>query len=74
MRTCSWWSHSLCASVTVLLPYGVGVVDHSTNVLSSHKVSQPTRGRGEHTLIPLDGWSRCSDVKLVHDSDPAATA
>jgi hypothetical protein len=67
-------AESLCASVTVLLPEGVSVVDHSSSVLSSHKVSQPVGVRGGNTLIHLDGWSVCSDVKLVHESTSEATA
>jgi hypothetical protein len=58
-------AESLCASVEVLLPEGVTVVDHSTALMSSHKVSQAAEEHGP--VIHLDGWSVCSDVKFVSD-------
>ena len=56
-------AESLCASVEVLLPEGVTVVDHGVAVMSSHKVSQASEEHGP--VIHLDGWSVCSDVKFI---------
>jgi hypothetical protein len=56
-------AESLCASVEVLLPEGVTVVDHGTALLSSHKVSQTAEEHGP--VIHVDGWSVCSDVKFL---------
>jgi hypothetical protein len=56
-------AESLCASVEVLLPQGVTVVDHGMSLMSSHKVSQTSEEHGP--VIHLDGWSVCSDVKFV---------
>jgi len=56
-------AESLCASVEVLLPEGVSVVDHSNALFSSHKVGQAGEEHGP--VIYLDGWSVCSDVKFV---------
>jgi hypothetical protein len=56
-------SESLCASVEVLLPEGVTVVDDSVGLLSSHKLSQAPEGHGP--VIHLEGWSVCSDVKFI---------
>ncbi len=54
---------SLCASVEVLLPEAVTVVDDSVSLLSSHKLSQTPEGQGP--VIHLEGWSVCSDVKII---------
>jgi predicted membrane protein len=62
-------AESLCASVEVLLPEGVTVVDHSTSLFSSHKLAQ--EGEEHGPVIHLDGWSICSDVKFL--SAPAAS-
>jgi hypothetical protein len=59
-------AESLCASVEVLLPEGVTVIDHGTQVMSSHKVSQSGQEHGP--VIHLDGWSVCSDVKFLSAS------
>jgi hypothetical protein len=56
-------AESLCASVEVLLPEGVTVVDHGMSLMSSHKVSQSSEEHGP--VIHLDGWSVCSDVKFL---------
>jgi hypothetical protein len=56
-------AESLCASVEVLLPEGVTVVDHGVALMSSHKVSQASEEHGP--VIHLDGWSVCSDVKFI---------
>jgi hypothetical protein len=56
-------AETLCASVEVLLPEGVTVIDHGTSMMSSHKVSQLAEEHGP--VIHLDGWSLCSDVKFV---------
>jgi hypothetical protein len=56
-------AETLCASVEVLLPEGVTVIDHGTSVMSSHKVSQVAEDHGP--VIHLDGWSVCSDVKFI---------
>jgi hypothetical protein len=56
-------AESLCASVEVLLPEGVTVVDHGTALFASHKVSQSGEEHGP--VIYLDGWSVCSDVKFI---------
>jgi len=56
-------AESLCASVEVLLPEGVTVIDEGVSVMSSHKVSQAAEEHGP--VIHLDGWSVCSDVKFV---------
>jgi hypothetical protein len=56
-------AESLCASVEVLLPEGVTVVDHSSTLFASHNVSQTGEEHGP--VIFLDGWSVCSDVKFV---------
>jgi len=56
-------AESLCASLEVLLPEGVTVVDHGTALMSSHKVSQASEEHGP--VIHLDGWSVCSDVKFI---------
>ncbi len=53
----------LCASVEMLLPEGVTVVDHGTALFASHKVSQSGDEHGP--VIYLDGWSVCSDVKFI---------
>jgi hypothetical protein len=54
---------SLCGSLEVLLPAGVAVADHSASVLSSHKVAQSALGPGP--VVHVEGWSVCSDVKVV---------
>jgi|SRR5579864_1823029 len=56
-------AESLCASVEVLLPEGVTVVDHGMQLMSSHKVAQTSEEHGP--VIHLDGWSLCSDVKFL---------
>jgi hypothetical protein len=56
-------AESLCASVEVLLPEGVTVIDQGMSLMSSHKVSQASEEHGP--VIHLDGWSVCSDVKFV---------
>jgi hypothetical protein len=63
-------AESLCASVEVLLPEGVTVVDHGMSLMSSHKVSQTSEEHGP--VIHLDGWSVCSDVKFVSGESAAA--
>jgi hypothetical protein len=56
-------ANALCSSVEVLLPEGVTVVDQSVTFMASHKLSQHA---GEHgPVIYLDGWSVCSDVKIL---------
>ena len=63
-------AESLCASVEVLLPEGVTVIDQGMSLMSSHKVSQAAEEHGP--VIHLDGWSVCSDVKFVTpESAPA---
>jgi hypothetical protein len=56
-------AESLCASVEVLLPEGVTVVDQGMTLMSSHKVSQASEEHGP--VIYVDGWSVCSDVKFI---------
>jgi Cell wall-active antibiotics response 4TMS YvqF len=56
-------AESLCASVEVLLPEGVTVIDHGMALMSSHKVSQAAEEHGP--VIHVDGWSVCSDVKFI---------
>lgn len=56
-------AESLCASVEVLLPEGVTIVDEGMSLMSSHKVSQTGEEHGP--VIYLDGWSVCSDVKFI---------
>ena len=56
-------AESLCASVEVLLPEGVTVIDRGMALMSSHKVSQAAEEHGP--VIHLDGWSVCSDVKFI---------
>jgi len=56
-------AESLCASVEILLPEGVTVIDQGMSLMSSHKVSQASEEHGP--VIHLDGWSVCSDVKFV---------
>jgi hypothetical protein len=56
-------SETLCASVEVLLPEGVTVIDHGMSLMSSHKVSQAAEEHGP--VIHVDGWSICSDVKFI---------
>jgi hypothetical protein len=56
-------AETLCASVEVLLPEGVTVVDNGMALMSSHKVSQAAEEHGP--VIHLDGWSVCSDVKFI---------
>jgi hypothetical protein len=56
-------AETLCASVEVLLPEGVTVVDHGMALMSSHKVTQAGEEHGP--VIHLDGWSVCSDVKFI---------
>jgi hypothetical protein len=56
-------AESLCASVEVLLPEGVTVIDQGMSLMSSHKVSQTAEEHGP--IIHLDGWSLCSDVKFI---------
>ena len=63
-------AESLCASVEVLLPEGVTVVDHGMSLMSSHKVSHVSEEHGP--VIHLDGWSVCSDVKFVSSPQSAA--
>jgi predicted membrane protein len=59
---------SLCASVQVLLPDGVAVTDDRTALLSSHKLAQaPHAGQ---PVIHLEGWSVCSDVKVLAAGEP----
>jgi hypothetical protein len=56
-------AESLCASVEILLPEGVTVIDQGMSLMSSHKVSQASEEHGP--VIHLDGWSVCSDVKFI---------
>ena len=56
-------AESLCASVEVLLPEGVTVIDQGMSLMSSHKVNQAAEEHGP--VIHLDGWSLCSDVKFI---------
>jgi hypothetical protein len=56
-------AESLCASVEVLLPEGATVVDHTTSMFSSHRLSHESQEHGP--VIHLDGWSVCSDVKFI---------
>lgn len=56
-------AESLCASVKILLPEGVTVIDQGMSLMSSHKVSQVSEEHGP--VIHLDGWSVCSDVKFI---------
>jgi len=56
-------AETLCASVEVLLPEGATVVDHTTSMFSSHKITQESHEHGP--IIHLDGWSMCSDVKFM---------
>jgi Cell wall-active antibiotics response 4TMS YvqF len=63
-------AESLCASVEVLLPEGVTVIDQGMSLMSSHKVSQTSEEHGP--VIHLDGWSVCSDVKFI--TEEAASA
>ena len=56
-------AESLCASVEVLLPEGVTIIDQGMSLMSSHKVSQTAEEHGP--VIHLDGWSVCSDVKFL---------
>jgi hypothetical protein len=56
-------AETLCASVEVLLPEGVTVIDHGMALMSSHKVSQAAEEHGP--VIHVDGWSVCSDVKFI---------
>jgi cell wall-active antibiotic response 4TMS protein YvqF len=64
-------AESLCASVEVLLPEGVTVVDEGMSLMSSHKVSQTAEEHGP--VIHLDGWSVCSDVKFLSgDASPTS--
>jgi hypothetical protein len=56
-------AESLCASVEVLLPEGVTVVDHGASIFSSQRISQAGEEHGP--VIYVDGWSVCSDVKFV---------
>jgi len=58
-------AETLCASVEVLLPEGVTVVDHGMALMSSHKVTQAAEEHGP--VIHLDGWSVCSDVKFISE-------
>jgi predicted membrane protein len=58
-------AESLCASVEVLLPPGVTMVDHTQCVFSSHKLSQESCHEGP--VIHLEGWSVCSDVKFISE-------
>ena len=60
-------AESLCASVEVLLPEGVTVIDHGMSLMSSHKVSQSSEEHGP--VIHLDGWSVCSDVKFITEAE-----
>jgi hypothetical protein len=57
------YCESLCASLEVLLPEGVTVADRSLGLMSSHKLSQAAEGSGR--VVYLEGWSVCSDVKLL---------
>ena len=64
-------AESLCASVEVLLPDGVTVIDNSAGLMSSHKLTQAPDGHGP--VIHLDGWSVCSDVKFLSgEASPAS--
>jgi hypothetical protein len=63
-------AESLCASVEVLLPEGVTVIDQGMSLMSSHNVSQTAEEHGP--VIHLDGWSVCSDVKFI-SADATAT-
>jgi hypothetical protein len=65
-------AESLCASVEVLLPRGVSVVNDSVALLSSHKVDQAPDRIGP--MIHLEGWSVCSDVKFVTETDQRTAA
>ncbi len=56
---------SLCASVDILLPAGVTIVDRSMTLMSSQKVTQSSEEHGP--VIYVDGWSVCSDVKLLSE-------
>jgi hypothetical protein len=62
-------AESLCASVEVLLPEGVTVIDRGMSLMSSHKVSLTSEEHGP--VIHLDGWSVCSDVKFT-SAEPAS--
>ena len=61
-------AESLCASVEVLLPEDVTVVDGSVGLFSSRKLSQRAERHGP--VIHLEGWSLCSDVKFVSARSP----
>jgi hypothetical protein len=65
-------AETLCASVEVLLPEGVTVVDHGMTLMSSHKVSQTAEEHGP--VIHVDGWSVCSDVKFIASDGEAKLA
>jgi len=56
---------SLCASVEVLLPPGVTVVDRTSTIFSSQKVGGAAEEHGP--VIYLDGWNVCSDVKFISE-------
>ncbi|MGH2365343.1 MAG: hypothetical protein ACRDHX_11935 [Chloroflexota bacterium] len=56
-------ANSLCASLEVLLPEGVSVVDHSVAAFASHQVTQESEAHGP--IIHLEGWTVFSDVKLL---------
>lgn len=58
---------SLCASVVVVLPDGTTVDDRSATVMSSRKVGQSAASRGP--IVHLEGWSVCSDVKVLTASE-----
>jgi cell wall-active antibiotic response 4TMS protein YvqF len=63
-------AESLCASVEILLPEGVTVIDQGMSLMSSHKVSQASEEHGP--VIHLDGWSVCSDVKFITPESASA--
>ncbi len=56
-------ANAVCASLEVLLPPGVTVVDHSVAVMASHHVEQTGEEHGP--VVHVDGWSVCSDVKFL---------
>ena len=64
---------SLCASVEILLPAGASVVDNSAVLLSSHKLGQPATVSGG-PVVYLEGWSVCSDVKVIAPASGDAPA
>lgn len=58
---------SLCSSVEVLLPAGTRVVDETRSIFASYRVSHAAGGT-DGPLLYVEGWSACSDVKLLADA------